>query len=811
MKRVPSVNRSVRPSPLALAAAAAVAAIVPSSVRANSPLYVVGTDLTQASSYSTTSGGTAGGVIPTVANDVVVDPNTPTPGSLTLNASLNAGTLNDLNAGATVINDNGSGGTTITLFASGSTANGTPGAAMRDAIYVNGGAGSSLSLTSSTGHSNTLALGNNTSYDVVTGSTFNYTAALSGGLSLTRFGLTLTGGGTINIGSLTSTATTLISGPTAGNSISVTGPGVVGAPGSAGAGEVSFNLDSAANNTYTGATTINSGSVLAINAAGTSGTLTYGATGAVADNGTLVLAPFNGRTLAFGTEIDGTGSVLFQKSTTASGAAFLTLTGTNTYTGGTSIGNPSQATTSTGTLSVSSSSALGTGPVTIYGQAAVVNALQISGGITIANAINLQGRNANVSEIVSSSGSNTLSGNITFTSGGAADANVNNSAAGTLLTLSGNFVNNVTGSHTFDLLGTGNYLLSGTIGAGGPGTTSFRQDTTGTVTLTASNSYAGTTTLAAGTLVAAATVDGSTPLSTGAVANAGALRFNSAVGQTVAGAISGAGTLSQVGTGTTALNGANTYAGATTITAGTLQANNAAGSLGTALTTITGGTLAGGTATAAGATGSGGVNLAGGTITAGTGSTNADKVGTLVVGTAATAAGTAAVALNGGTFTAKVDPTLVGTPTPEATANSMGTPVPVYTGASDELIVSNFTAGSGSVLTVNPLLTSNASGTGGPLASGPPSYFVIANATGADSSSPGLAMFLKQFTLSSTVDAAGNTYNLDAAADTANGGDDLLLEVTAAAPEPTSLLLAGIAAAPLALGRRSRRAAVVTR
>ena len=35
-------------------------------------------------------------------------------------------------------------------------------------------------------------------------------------------------------------------------------------------------------------------------------------------------------------------------------------------------------------------------------------------------------------------------------------------------------------------------------------------------------------------------------------------------------------------------------------------------------------------------------------------------------------------------------------------------------------------------------------------------------------------------------------------------GDDLILEGTAAAPEPTSLLLAALAAAPLALGRRRR-------
>ena len=39
---------------------------------------------------------------------------------------------------------------------------------------------------------------------------------------------------------------------------------------------------------------------------------------------------------------------------------------------------------------------------------------------------------------------------------------------------------------------------------------------------------------------------------------------------------------------------------------------------------------------------------------------------------------------------------------------------------------------------------------------------------------------------------------------TVSDGYDLILQ-TSAAPEPTSLLLAGLAAAPLALGRRRRR------
>ena len=57
-------------------------------------------------------------------------------------------------------------------------------------------------------------------------------------------------------------------------------------------------------------------------------------------------------------------------------------------------------------------------------------------------------------------------------------------------------------------------------------------------------------------------------------------------------------------------------------------------------------------------------------------------------------------------------------------------------------------------------------------------------------------------------DAQGNQCSLSSGYDNA-GGEELFLDVTAAAtPEPTSLLLAGLAAAPLALGRRRRAAAV---
>lgn len=114
------------------------------------------------------------------------------------------------------------------------------------------------------------------------------------------------------------------------------------------------------------------------------------------------------------------------------------------------------------------------------------------------------------------------------------------------------------------------------------GAGTLAQEGTGTTVLTGVNTYSGTTTIAAGTLQvgnggAAGTLGG------GHVVNNGTLVIDRAGALAICGAVSGSGSLTQAGTGTTVLAARNTYSGTTTIAAGTLQMGNGGGtgSLGT--------------------------------------------------------------------------------------------------------------------------------------------------------------------------------------------------------------------------------------
>jgi autotransporter-associated beta strand protein len=124
------------------------------------------------------------------------------------------------------------------------------------------------------------------------------------------------------------------------------------------------------------------------------------------------------------------------------------------------------------------------------------------------------------------------------------------------------------------------------------GTGNLVQKGYGTLTLTGNNTYSGTTTITNGTLQVG-NGGGSGALGGGNISNDSLLLFNRTGSLTVAGVISGSGTLVKDGAGTVTLAGDNTYSGPTTISAGTLQIGNGGitGSLGTG-TVVNNGSLA---------------------------------------------------------------------------------------------------------------------------------------------------------------------------------------------------------------------------
>jgi fibronectin-binding autotransporter adhesin len=95
----------------------------------------------------------------------------------------------------------------------------------------------------------------------------------------------------------------------------------------------------------------------------------------------------------------------------------------------------------------------------------------------------------------------------------------------------------------------------------------------GTLMLTGTATYSGGTLISAGTLqIGNGVTNGSI---TGDVTDNGTLAFDQVSSVTFAGAISGTGTVEQIGSGTLRLTGNNTYSGATTVSSGTLQAGSA--------------------------------------------------------------------------------------------------------------------------------------------------------------------------------------------------------------------------------------------
>ncbi|NIK87129.1 autotransporter-associated beta strand protein [Rhizomicrobium palustre] len=291
-------------------------------------------------------------------------------------------------------------------------------------------------------------------------------------------------------------------------------------------------------NTYTGGTTINSGAVLQIGIGGTTGSIA----GNVNDLGTLI---FNRNdAITYANVISGTGGLI------QAGSGTLTLTGTNTYTGGTTIG--------AGTLQIGDGNTSGSIAGDIVNNAAL--AFNRSDAITFAGAISGTGALTQAG-----SGTLVLTGANTYTGG-------TTIGAGTLQIGDGNASGSIAGDIVNNAALAFNRSDAITFAGAISGTGTLTQAGSGTLVLTGANTYTGGTTISAGTLQIG---DGNTSGSiAGDITNNAALIFNRSDAITYANVISGTGKLTQAGSGTLILTGTNTYSDGTTVSAGTLQIGN---------------------------------------------------------------------------------------------------------------------------------------------------------------------------------------------------------------------------------------------
>ncbi|NDF56151.1 MAG: transporter, partial [Proteobacteria bacterium] len=294
---------------------------------------------------------------------------------------------------------------------------------------------------------------------------------------------------------------------------------------------------------------------------------------------TLTVA--SGKTLTAASVIAG----LSGADLTKSGTGTLVMSASNTYVGTTTV--------SQGIIDVGNASGLG-GSASNQGTTVSANAgvlVANSGGLTIAEPLTISGTGPSLDGALrSGTGANTWSGAITL--GADAEIQVDDQISWvSTLTLSGG----VSGAFklTLETVGTGASTISGAIATG---TGSLEKTGTGTLTLSAANSYTGVTQISAGVVMlsgsgrladtTAVTVDSLATFdlnditdTVGSIAGAGSITLGSGTltaggdtsSTTFSGVISETGGFTKAGSGTLTLTGSNTFTGTLTISAGTVS------------------------------------------------------------------------------------------------------------------------------------------------------------------------------------------------------------------------------------------------
>ena len=418
--------------------------------------------------------------------------------------------------------------------------------------------GDAASKIQSTGGLGTLFVGNGDTSSIfggsILGSGVNNVALQktgTGSLELTNTGNTFTGGVTVQEGDLIVSASTLkgqavdlqtsTSAIEFKQSTSGTFSGVISGDGFlTKTGTGTLTLSGA--NTYSGGTTVSAG-------------LLQGTT--LSLQGDII----NNAAVEFTDTTDGTYAGIISGSTGSllkSGAGIVTLTGANTYGGGTTItegGLLGNTTSLQGNFATSAGTSLTFNQATTGTFAGVIS----GGGSLIKDG----------ADELTLTGANTYSGGTTVSAG---------ILKGAIGSIQGDILNDA----AVEIVGAGNFL--GDIS----GTGTLTKSGGGDLTLSGANSYSGGTTISAGNLL------GSTDSIVGdiSVAAGSLVKFDQPTDGTFAGLISGAGGLTKLGNGAVFLDQAQTYTGATVVEAGALLLK---GDLATSGVTVNSGATLGGT------------------------------------------------------------------------------------------------------------------------------------------------------------------------------------------------------------------------
>ncbi|WP_313388032.1 autotransporter-associated beta strand repeat-containing protein [Achromobacter aegrifaciens] len=366
-----------------------------------------------------------------------------------------------------------------------------------------------------------------------------------------------------------------------------------------------------ASNGYTGGTALNGGTLVLGNDKALGNGLLTAANGTTLDSNTAVIVrnkiALNGAlTIAGSNAMDLNGTVGGAGGLIKNGAANLTLSGVNSYAGGTLL--------NAGGLIVGNGAALGSGTLTVGGAATLDN----TQALALANNIAL-----NAGLAVQGSHDLTLDGNISGT------GSLTKNGASTL-TLNG--TNSYTG---------GTYVNSGTVALGAGSSLAA----TGIVTVANGATFdlsAGQGAQVFGTLAGAGNIKmGTNTLLAGGSADG-----------VFSGSVIGTGTLVKQGSGTQTLTGANSYTGGTLVADGTLRAGSTTALVqGTGYQVLSGATLDlnGNVLQASSLTGAGTVALGAGTLTVNSAAGSASYYSGIVVGSGGLVkTGAGALTLTGG-------------------------------------------------------------------------------------------------------------------------------------------------------------------